>query len=164
VGVGSRELCILAAKLKNVTRIIAIEPDQAMIKSLQAKIDLNDILYNDIMSGRIEIIEKSIGTQNDDKHLTLDQLNIDHSLHGFIKVEVDGSELEVLISGQRLLSYVNVDILVELHSSELERNCVHFLEDVGYTCRTIKNAWWRSLDREQRSCEHRRWLFAAPRL
>jgi predicted RNA methylase len=164
VGAGSGELCILVAKLKNVTRIIAIESDQAMIKSLQAKIDLNDILYNDIMSGRIEIIEKSIGTQNGDKHLTLDQLNIDHSLHGFIKVEVDGSELEVLISGQQLLSYVNVDILVELHSSELERNCVHFLEDVGYTCRTIKNAWWRSLDREQRSCEHHRWLFAAPRL
>jgi hypothetical protein len=163
-GAGSGELCILAAKLKQVTRIIAIEPDQAMIKSLQAQIDLSDILYNNILSGRIEIIEKSIGTQNGDKYLTLDQLNIDHSLHGFIKIDVDGSELEVLMSGQQLLSYVNVDILVELHSSELERNCVQFLEDVGYTCRTIKNAWWRSLDREQRSCEHSRWLFATPQL
>ena len=45
VGAGSGELCILAAKLKNVTRIIAIQPDQAMVKSLQANIDHNEILW-----------------------------------------------------------------------------------------------------------------------
>jgi len=162
VGAGAGELCILAAKLKNVTRIIAIEPDQAMVKSLQANIGHNDILYNDILSGRIEIIEKFIGTQNDHKYIRLDQLSIDRSLHGFIKIDVDGSELEVLRSGQQLLSCVNVDILVQTYSSELERHCVHFLEDVGYTCRIIRNAWWRSLIPEQRPCEHNRWLFATP--
>jgi Methyltransferase FkbM domain len=164
VGVGSRELCILAAKLKNVTRIIAIEPDQAMVKSLQANIDHNEILYNDILSGRIEIIEKFIGAQNSDKYITLDQLNIDHSLHGFIKIDVDGSEFDVLRSGQQLLSYTNVDILVETRSYELERNCVNFLENLGYTCRIIKPAWWRSLIPEQRPREHNRWLFATPQL
>ena len=133
VGAGSGELCILVAKLKNVTRIIAIEPDQAMVKSLQANLDRSERLYNDILSGRIEIIEKFIGTQNGDKCITLDQLNIDHLLHGFISIDVDGSELEVLRSGQQLLSYTNVDILVETHSSELERNCVKFLDRVGYT-------------------------------
>jgi SAM-dependent methyltransferase len=162
VGAGSGELCILAAKLKNVTRIIAIEPDQTMVESLQANIDHNEFMYNDILSGRIEIIEKFIGTQNDDRYIMLDQLNIDHSLHGFIKIGVDGSEFEVLRSGQQLLSYTNVEILVGTHSSELERNCVHFLEDVGYTCRFIKNAWWRSLIPEQRPREHNRWLFATP--
>jgi Methyltransferase FkbM domain len=164
VGVGSRELCILAAKLKNVTRIIAIEPDQAMVKSLQANIDHNEILYNDILSGRIEIIEKFIGAQNSDKYITLDQLNIDHSLHGFIKIDVDGSEFDVLRSGQQLLSYTNVDILVETRSYELERNCVNFLENLGYTCRIIKPVWWRSLIPEQRPREHNRWLFATPQL
>ena len=164
MGAGSGELCILAAKLKNVTRIIAIEPDQTMVKTLQATIDQDEILYNDILSGRIEIIEKFIGTQNDDKYIMLDQLNIDHSLHGFIKIDVDGSEFEVLRSGQKLLSYTNVDALVATHSYDLERNCIQLLEDVGYTCRIITNAWWRSLIAEQRPCEHNGWLFATPHL
>jgi FkbM family methyltransferase len=164
VGAGSGELCILAAKLKNVTRITAIEPDQSMVKGLQENIGNNEIVYNDILSGRIEIIEKFIGTQNGDKYITLDQLNIDHSLHGFMKIDVDGSEFEVLRSGQQLLSYINVDILVKTHSHELERNCIHFLEDLSYTCRIIKNAWWRSLIPEQRPCEHNRWLFATRQL
>jgi hypothetical protein len=49
--------------------------------------------------------------------MMLDQLDIDHSLHGFIRLDVDKSEFEVLRSGQQLLSYANVDILVETHSS-----------------------------------------------
>jgi Methyltransferase FkbM domain len=162
VGAGSGELCVLSANLNKVRRIIAIEPDQAMLKSLQANIDHNEILYNDILSGRIEIVEKFIGTQNGDEYVTLDQLNIDRSLHGFIKIDVDGSECDILRSGQQLLSYFNVDILVGTHSSELERNCVHFLEDVGYTCRIVKKTWWRSLIPEQRPCQRSRWLFATP--
>jgi len=162
VGAGAGELCILAAKLKNVTRIIAIEPDQAMVKSLQANIGHNDILYNDILSGRIEIIEKFIGTQNDHKYIRLDQLSIDRSLHGFIKIDVDGSELEVLRSVNSCYRALTSTSWFQTYSSELERHCVHFLEDVGYTCRIIRNAWWRSLIPEQRPCEHNRWLFATP--
>jgi hypothetical protein len=149
-------------KLKNLTRIIAVEADQAMVKCLQASIDRNEILYNDVLSGRLEIIEKFIGTEADEKCIALDQLDIDHSLRGFVKIGVDGSELEVLRSGQRLLSHANADILVETHSSELEINCVNFLENVGYTCRIINNAWWRSLIPRQRSGEHNHWLFATP--
>jgi FkbM family methyltransferase len=162
VGTGSGELFILFTKIKNVTRIIAIEPDQVMLKSLQANIDHNEIVYNDVLSGRIEIIEKFIGTRNGDEYTTLDQLNIDRSLHGFIKIDVDGSEFDVLRSGQKVLSCFNVDILVATQSSELERSCVHFLEDVGYTCRIVKKTWWRSLIPEQRSCQPNRWLFATP--
>jgi hypothetical protein len=64
--------------------------------------------------------------------------------------------------GNQLLSCVNVDILVETYSSEPERHCVNFLKEVGYTCRIIKDAWWRSLIPQQRPREHNRWLFARP--
>jgi hypothetical protein len=164
VGTGSGELCILSTKLKNVTRIIAIEPDQAMLKSLQANIDHNEIAYNGVLSGRIEIIEKFIGTGSGDEYTTLDQLNIDRSLHGFIKIDVDGAEFDVLRSGQQVLSCFNVDVLVATYSSELERGCVHFIESVGYTCRIVKKTWWRSLIPEQRPCQPNRWLFATAQL
>ena len=48
VGAGSGTLCIIAAQLKRVTQIIAIEPDQAMVRRLQASIDHNEVVYNDI--------------------------------------------------------------------------------------------------------------------
>jgi SAM-dependent methyltransferase len=162
VGAGKGELCLFAAKVKSVRRIIAIEPDQEMVKSLQAKIERDDNLYSYILSGRIEIVEKIIGSRNCDKYIRLDQLHLDPSLHGFIKIEVDGSELEALRSGKQILSHVNVDVLIGTHSPELEVNCVSFLEDIGYKCRIIETAWWRSLVPERQLRRHHRWLFATP--
>ena len=143
-------------------RIIAIEPDQEMVRRLQVNIERDDNLYSDILSGRIEIVEKTIGSQNYDRCIALDQLNLDHSLRGFIKIEVDGSELEALRSGKQLLSHVNADVLVHTHSSELEMNCAVFLEDIGYKCRIIETAWWRSLVPDRQRWRHNRWLFATP--
>lgn len=160
VGAGSGELCISAAALRNLTRIIAIEPDQAMVRSLQAKIDCSEILYNSILSGRISIIEKFIGTQNGDKHVRLDQIGIDHSHRGFIRINIDGAEFEVLRSGRQLLASAKADILVKTYSDELQKHCFDFLEEAGYSCGIIKKAWWRSLIAEQRPREHNRWLFA----
>lgn len=162
VGAGKGELCLLAAKLISVRRIIAVEPDQEMVRRLQANIERDNNLYNDVLSGRIEIVEKTIGTKNCDKYIRLDQLSVDNSLRGFIKIEVDGSELEALQSGEQILAYANVDVIVKLHSPELEMNCVSLLENIGYKCRTIETAWWRSLIRDRQRRRHTRWLFATP--
>lgn len=143
-------------------RIIAIEPDPEMVRRLQANIEHDNNLYNDILSGRIEIVEKTIGTKNCDQSIRLDQLNLDHSVHWFIKIEVDGSEREALRSGEQILSHVNVDVLIRTRSPELEVNCVSFLEDIGYKCRIIETAWWRSLVPERQRRRHHRWLFATP--
>ena len=133
-----------------------------MVRRLQANIERDDNLYSDILSGRIEIVEKTIGAQNCGRYIGLDQLNLDHSLHGFIKIEVDGSELEALRSGEQILSHVNADVLVQTRSSELEMSCVSFLEDIGYKCRIIETAWWRSLVPDRHRWRHNRWLFATP--
>ena len=82
VGAGKGELCLFAAKVKSVRRIIAVESDQDMVRSLQANIERDDNLYRYILSGRIEIVEKIIGSKNCYKYIRLDQLNLDHSVHG----------------------------------------------------------------------------------
>jgi hypothetical protein len=41
---------------------------------------------------------------------------------------------------------------------------MEFLERLGYTCRVIKNAWWRLLIPEQRPIEHNRWFIAEKRM
>jgi len=159
VGAGKGELCLFFARLKHVKRIIAMEPNHTEAHALIANLN-----HNNIDSDRIEVFENFAGTESDDRYVRIDQLNIIPSVHGFIKIDVDGFELDVLRSGQQLLSQGNVDLLVETHSAELENSCIEFLENLGYYCRVIKNAWWRLLIPEQRPIEHNRWFFAEKRM
>jgi Methyltransferase FkbM domain len=158
VGAGKGELCIFFARLKHVKRIIAIEPDHPEAHALVAHLKDNNIDPN-----RVEVLEKFSGTANDARYVKIDQLGIVPSAHGFIKIDVDGFELDVLRSGRQLLSQGHADLLVETHSAELERNCIEFLEKLAYTCRVIKYAWWRALLPEQRPIEHNHWFFAEKR-
>ena len=93
-------------------------------------------------------------------YVTLDSLNLDRDKPGFIKIDVDGPECDVLDSGARLLSKADVCLLVETHSLELELGCIDRLEKLGYVCSVIRNAWWRIFVPEQRPIAHNRWLWA----
>jgi len=159
VGAGRGELVIYFAKLKHVSKIIAIEPSYGEAQYLR-----NNINYNGIGLNKIEVIEKFAGTGKGDSYVTIDQLGMIPSFRGLLKIDVDGFELDVLQSAQQVLSQGNADLLIETHSAELEGNCIKFLETVDYSCRVIKNAWWRALIPEQRPTGHNRWLFAEKRM
>jgi Methyltransferase FkbM domain len=119
VGAGKGELCIFFARLEHVKRIIAIEPNHAEAQTLIANLS-----YNNIDPNSIEVFEKFAGTEKDDRYVKIDHLNIISSIHGFIKIDVDGFELDVLRSGQQLLLQGNADLLIETHSAELEQSCI----------------------------------------
>jgi hypothetical protein len=156
IGAGRGELCILFASLPNVNRVIAVEPDGLEINGLLA-----NLRHNNIASNRVEVLPKFAGTNSEAGHIEVDQLALDHSAPGFMKIDVDGCELDVLQSGKQLFSKGKVEALVETHSHELEQNCIKWLEGQKYTCSIINNAWWRNLIPEQRPILHNRWLFAA---
>lgn len=82
--------------------------------------------------------------------MRLDSTGVDLQQRGFIKIDVDGQGMEVLLSGTELLSKSNGDVLVKNNSPTLERECVGLLERHGYTCSVIDNAWWRFIVPEQR--------------
>lgn len=98
VGAGKGELCIYFANLDRLTRIIAIEPSQTEAEALAANLGCNSIAPN-----RVELLQKFCGTKGDDDHIQLDQLGISPENAGFIKIDVDGFELDVLRSGRQLL-------------------------------------------------------------
>jgi hypothetical protein len=81
----------------------------------------------------------------------------------FIKVDVDGAELQVLGTMSRLLRERRPAIVVETHTGELELACSRFLRERGHEVRLIRNAWWRALYPEFRPIEHNRWLFSRVR-
>lgn len=103
-------------------------------------------------------IAKPVGTA--EGQVTLDELSDSHPGPIFIKIDVDGVGIEVLKSGERLLSREDSAFLVETHSAELERDVIAMLEAAGFRCRIIKNAWWRMILPETRPIELNRWVFA----
>lgn len=160
VGAGKGELCVYFAVQPNISKVIACDPNAADIDVLKSNIRANE----GRIFGSFEILEKFVGTAGKANNVRLDELDIDRESPGFIKIDVDGFELDVLDSGAELLSACEIDLLIETHSKRLENDCIRFLRDKGYHCRIIANAWWRWVIPEQRQRVHNRWLWATKRV
>lgn len=156
VGAGKGELCLYFLKNSQAERIVALEPQDSEIEIIESNLALNGEQDNHIVT----ISDKFVGTAEDPTHTSLDALDVDQGRRGFIKVDVDGYELDVLRSGERLLSEGDIDVLVETHSKPLEDECIGWLESRGYGCEIVNNAWWRFAVPEQRPIPHNRWIWA----
>ena len=108
----------------------------------------------------LEIYPRYVGTLLDPEHIRLDDLQVDRLLPGFIKIDIEGAEMEALESGTTLISECDVQLLVEVHSVKLEVECLKFLANHGYACEIIDNSRWRNIIPEKRPIEHNRWIWA----
>lgn len=81
----------------------------------------------------------------------------------FVKIDVDGAEVDVLNGMRGTLQSNNCLLIIETHSLQLERDSIKLLEGIGYTCKIIGQAWWRFLLPENRPTEHNRWFTATKR-
>lgn len=151
VGASGGELCALFAN--NKTKIIAIEPIQEELNLIKSQIEMN---LN--QKSEYQIIGKFCGIS--DNFIKLDDLDTSKANNIFIKIDVECAELGVLKSANNLLSQKSCSLLVETHSLQLERDCIHYLTEIGYGCKIIKNAWWRLFIPEVRPLEHCRWIYA----
>ena len=106
----------------------------------------------------IRIIDQYLGSQ--ENQIPLDLLEVPRDKRGFIKLDADFAELNILHSGERLLVEAKPYLLIETHSAELEHDCVCYLEKLGYQTKIVPNAWWRMIIPEQRPLDHNRWLWA----
>lgn len=156
IGAGKGEHCIYLLRHSSASRIYAFEPQQSEIVQFRRNLELNAITS----SGILEIINKYVCLGQSKEFLILDTLDVNKSNRGFIKIDVDGAEMDVLQSATNLLSEGKIDIVVETHSSALEIECTRYLSKIGYQCKVIKNAWWRIFLPEQRPIPHNRWLWA----
>jgi len=156
VGAGTGELCLFFLKNSQAEKIIAVEPQTSEIDILKS----NLILNQEQSSKRIIVLAKCVGTAIHPNYFSLDALELEKDKRGFIKIDVEGSEMDVLQSGERLLSSTTVDLLVETHSKILEEQCLEWLVSKGYHCKVIMNAWWRVIVPEQRPILHNRWIWA----
>jgi hypothetical protein len=144
------------ASLRNITKVIACEPDNNLHQSFWHNLDINENLKKKVI-----LINKFIGTQSNDDYISLDKLKNElEPGKTLIKIDVDGAELDVLESGKDLLISDATYLIIETHSEQLEIDCINFLNTLGYKCNIIKNGWYRILVPELRPIEHNRWLYA----
>ena len=97
---------------------------------------------------------------NGEDQVSLDQLTAGRPDPVFVKVDVDGFEVDVLQSGAKVLARLTTVALIEVHSAELETGTIRLLEGYGMRCQIIKNAWWRLFVPEQRPIALNRWVIA----
>jgi len=152
-GAGHGELCVLFGR--NACPAIAIEPDTTALSVLYANMSLNGL-----SGSNISVLPKYVGTSLDRDHIRLDAVEVDRSKPGFIKIDIEGFETDALQSAKALLDEADVTLLIEVHSRELETDCIAILSRHGYTCRIIDNSRWRRFIPERRLVSHNRWIWA----
>jgi precorrin-6B methylase 2 len=152
IGAGSGELSIFFLRQPKCLAVHAFEPQPAALAQFRRNLALNQ-LSDDPQLVIHQTFAGAAGTPLDNLHLDLD-------VPGFLKIDVDGAEMDVLDSATTLLTQGKPDVLVEVHSEALEAACIARLTGLGYRVKIIKNAWWRFALPEQRPTAHNRWIFA----
>ncbi|QSR88584.1 FkbM family methyltransferase [Methylacidiphilum caldifontis] len=158
IGAGTGELLAYFIKHDHAHKIIAVEPDMSVIDILNENIKIN--ISSNYNINNIIIINKFIGNNRCNDEIALDSLLNKANERVFLKIDVDGYELNVLHSGRNIIKSGNLDILIETHSKQLENECIKFLSTYGYKLSIIKNGWWRFALPEMRPTPHNRWITA----
>lgn len=57
----------------------------------------------------------------------------------FMKIDVEGHELKVLMGAKNILTEYMPDLLVEIHSTELGKAVRKYLEGFGYDCKIVRH-------------------------
>ena len=153
LGAEEGEYTIYLLQRTGAQRVISVEPLPASLDALLANLRLN---FRDLPP-HLTIVPQNIGTADWRRPLSLRMLAADLPRPLFIKLDADGSEVDILQSAGDLLADSEIRWLIETHSLQLERDTIQLFQDHGRAPLIIHNAKWRRWLPEQR-ITHNRWL------
>ncbi|MFC1548664.1 FkbM family methyltransferase [Candidatus Omnitrophota bacterium] len=156
IGAAGGEQTLYFVKKTGAKNVYAFEPSSEMCGQIKKNLSLNCCDERK----RIVINQKFVGRKNAGNEVALDSFLDQIEFPCFIKIDIDGDELNALLGAQRLIDLPKVRWLIETHSYQLERDCINILTEHGYTTKIVYNAWWRFFIPEQRPGEMNRWLVA----
>lgn len=153
VGAGIGEMSLYFMKIHGAHTVFAFEP----IAEQRARF-ADNLAANGWASADVSLSPNFVGIG--EGCTALDDMGLDVGKRGFVKIDVDGAEADVLRSGANLLRSGAADFIVEVHSKELEDECIALFRANGYKVDIIPNAWWRLFIPEHRIIAHNRWITA----
>jgi FkbM family methyltransferase len=163
VGANTGWYALFFATLPHMERVFAFEGDPAFMPIIAKNLQLN----GDAMVQKTTTMAKFVGDVDDSEKrwckldtVLKDVAGASPTATIMLKIDVDGGELEVLKGARQTLTHHRCNVVIETHSPELERDCVAFLEQLGYRTRIVKNAWYRPIIPENRTIPHNRWMTA----
>jgi len=117
-------------KFDNVNTInYAVHSKETKIKLYTPEKESGRTIYNTIMEDRISPEEKFIEVNAKTLDSILQENGIKHEQVNWIKIDVEGAELEVLKGAHKILSKSeDIILLIEIHSLNLYKNIVKYLE------------------------------------
>jgi len=153
VDVGAAEgwyAILLAPKLEG--KMLLFEPDKKRAAELQSNLssltrtwpekDFILIPFACSDNPKISMAQSEAGqlsvAQNSNKKPAFAAISLDQIVElfqlspGFIKIDVEGHEMSVLRSGQKLLRHLQPTLMVEMHGEQLQQEVRAFLKTFGY--------------------------------
>jgi len=142
---------LVFAKLTEA-RVVSFECDASSFERLTRTVKLNPRL-----APLVEPVQAMVGTGRDGT-VSIDEYTARKFTPGFIKVDVEGAELDVLRGARGTLANRHPALIVEVHSASLEQHCGRLLVEHGYRPRIVNQ---RSFLSDHRPTDQvNRWLVA----
>lgn len=155
VGASDGYYGLIYKKFNPQGQVFLIEADPKLAPEQRHNMEMN------AAGAGVEYLSLFVASHDDERHISIDAIAQKVNPTGlFVKIDVEGAELDVLHGMKDSLANRACHVLIETHSKELENQCMEFLQGYGYYCKIIDNAWWRSIVPESRQIEHNRWLAA----
>lgn len=140
-------VALMLAKLSGNGKVVSIECDKEAARVMRETFALNPY--------PIQTIEAFIGKSDGGGQMTLDALAATTFTPDFIKIDIEGAEMDALLGASSILTTRKPGLIIETHSLELEVGCIDVLRGHGYSPRIIDQRRWL---RETRTIPHNRWL------
>jgi len=146
---------LVLAKLSG-GRVLTFESDRDCCLSIGRSVAANPEL-----SGLVQVQHAFVTAASDASsgEVALDDVafGVDGFVPDFMKIDIEGEEVQALLGARRILSERAPNLLVETHSLRLERECQALLTSFGYQWQVVGQRKWL---RDFRPAEHNRWLVA----
>jgi len=149
IGAGNGALAIFFRRLPKCEIVHAFEPRPAALAIFRRNLALNNLSEDSHL-----VIHQNLA------RAPLETLQLDLDVPGFLNIDADGSEMQVLDSAAHLLTHGMPDVMVEVHSAAREEACIARLSGLGYRVKVITSAWWRFAVPEPRPSAYNSWVFA----
>lgn len=156
VGTNAGMFAIYFLSKTEARRVIAFEPDPQARERF-----LHNLRLNGLEScSRLETETGFVGSGSGEAR-PLDAYLNRLELPIFLKMDIDGGEVEALRGASGVMQTAGFRTIIETHSPELESECLRLLREAGLTARVVPRPWWRKIVTEGRPIPHNQWIVAA---